>query len=177
MDDNKKKAAIMGAAACVIAVGQLLLDDIRRRIVQLSREPCNDRVHEREVYINGIIYGADYHCVNQIRMRPVAFFKLCKILGESHFLRETINMSIKEQVLIFLYVIGHNVRFRVVGKRLHRSIETVHRCFRVVLQAVLRLYKLVVRQPGDSTPPQIRNSMQFYPYFKVCVKIFNILSL
>ena len=34
------------------------------------------------------------------------FFKLCKILAEHDLLQETTHMSIREQVLSFLHIIG-----------------------------------------------------------------------
>ncbi|GAV63825.1 LOW QUALITY PROTEIN: DDE_4 domain-containing protein, partial [Cephalotus follicularis] len=58
---------------------------------------------------------------------------------------------------------------RVLARRFHRSSETCHRYFRIVLKAVLKLYKYVVKSPDDSTPPEIMNSRRFYPYFKDCV--------
>uniref|UniRef100_A0A2N9ELA0 Uncharacterized protein n=1 Tax=Fagus sylvatica TaxID=28930 RepID=A0A2N9ELA0_FAGSY len=78
-------------------------------------------------------------------------------------------MSIKEQVVIFLHTIGHNVRFRVAAGRFHRSVETIHRYFRVVLKGVFCLYKHVVRLPDNETHPDIRNNRRFYPYFKDCI--------
>ena len=102
-----------------------------------------------------------------IRMRPVAFYELCRILVERNLVCETIYMSVTEQVLMFLHIIGHNVRFRVVAARFHRSIETAYRYFKIVLKAVLQLYRHVVRLSDNSTPPEIRNSRRFYPYFKV----------
>uniref|UniRef100_A0A2N9IX83 Uncharacterized protein n=1 Tax=Fagus sylvatica TaxID=28930 RepID=A0A2N9IX83_FAGSY len=102
-------------------------------------------------------------------MRPIAFFELCKILSEKNLVRETINVSIKEQVVVFLHTIGHNVRFRVAAGRFHRSVETIHRYFRVVLKGVFCLYKHVVRLPGNETHPDIRNNRRFYPYFKDCI--------
>ncbi|KAK5772816.1 hypothetical protein PVK06_049113 [Gossypium arboreum] len=74
-----------------------------------------------------------------------------------------------EQVVIFLHIIGHNVRFRVIGSRHYRSIETVHHYFGVVLRAILKLYKPVIRLPYESTPNEIRNNPMFYPYFKDCI--------
>ncbi|XP_075665695.1 uncharacterized protein LOC142635426 [Castanea sativa] len=91
-------------------------------------------------------------------MRPVAFYELCRILVERNLVRETIYMPITEQVLMFLHIIGHNVRFRVVAARFHRSIETTYRYFKIVLKAVLQLYRYVVRLPDNSTPPEIRNN-------------------
>ena len=76
-------------------------------------------------------------------------------------------MSVIEQVFIFLHIIGHNVRFRVIGSRFHRFIETVHRYFKVILRGVLKLFRALIRLPSEDTPLEIRNSRSFYPYFKV----------
>ncbi|GAV56600.1 LOW QUALITY PROTEIN: hypothetical protein CFOL_v3_00142, partial [Cephalotus follicularis] len=81
-------------------------------------------------------------------------------------------MSIKEQVLLFVHCLGRNVRFRVLAGRFHRSFETCHRYLRIVLKAVLKLYKYVVRSPYDSTPPKIMNN-KFYPYIKDCVEAID----
>ncbi|KAL4645796.1 hypothetical protein ACB092_02G259100, partial [Castanea dentata] len=69
-------------------------------------------------------------------MKPIAFHHLCHILTEGEHIRLTTHMSITEQVLIFFHIIGHNVRFRVIGSRIHRSTETVHRYFNVVLRGL-----------------------------------------
>ncbi|PPD88692.1 hypothetical protein GOBAR_DD14370 [Gossypium barbadense] len=39
----------------------------------------------------------------------------------------------------------------------------------VVLRAILKLYRLVIRLPDESTPSEIRNNPRFYPYFKDCI--------
>jgi len=105
--------------------------------------------------------------VNQLRMKPIAFHHLCHILTEGEHVRPTIHMSVTEQVFIFLHIIGHNVRFRVMGSRIYRSTETVHRYFKVVLRGVLKLYRALIRLRSEDTPLEIRNSRRFYPYFQV----------
>ncbi|KAK5839925.1 hypothetical protein PVK06_008781 [Gossypium arboreum] len=75
--------------------------------------------------------------------------------------------------MIFLHIIGHNVRFQVIGSRYYRSTETVHRYFRIVLRVILKLYKLVIRSPDESTPSEIRNNRRFYPYFKDCIGVLD----
>ncbi|XP_017635871.1 uncharacterized protein LOC108477913 [Gossypium arboreum] len=44
---------------------------------------------------------------------------------------------------------------------------------RVVLRAILKLYKLVIRLPDKSTPSEIRNNPRFYPYFKDCIEALD----
>ena len=165
MDNRKIRASFLAVIASVLAVGTLILEDIRSR--RRTRQPHVNRDFERESYINSILCSGDEHCINQIRMRPISFYELCKILSEKNLVRESINMSIKEQVVIFLHTIGHNVRFRVAAGRFHRSVETIHRYFRVVLKGVFLLYKHVVRLPDNETPLDIHNNRRFYPYFKV----------
>ena len=82
--------------------------------------------YEREGFISDILHRGDAHCSFMIRMRLVAFYELCRILVERNLVRETIYMPVTEHVLMFLHTIGHNVRFRVIATRFHRSIETTH---------------------------------------------------
>ena len=86
-------------------------------------------------------------------MKPIAFHQLCHILTEGEYLCLTIHMSVTEQVLIFLHIIGHNVRFHVIGSRFHKLIETVHRYFKVILRGVLKLYRALIRLLAK-IPPQ-----------------------
>ncbi|KAG8501024.1 hypothetical protein CXB51_003119 [Gossypium anomalum] len=44
---------------------------------------------------------------------------------------------------------------------------------RVVLRASLKLYKLVIRLPNESTPSEIRKNPRFYPYFKYCIGVLD----
>ena len=59
------------------------------------------------------------------------------------------------------------MRFHVIGSWFHRSTETVHRYFRVVIKGILKLYRALIRLPSEDTPLEIRDSRRFYPYFKV----------
>ena len=79
---------------------------------------------------------------------------------------ESKNMSVKEQVLVFLYILGHNVRFRAAGGRFFRSTWTIHYYFYIVLQAILRLYPYVVKPPEPSIQPEIQNNPRFFPWFE-----------
>ena len=159
------KAAILASVAFVLLVGVALLRKLWHR--QLRRVPYVNHAAEREHYINSILHGSERHCVSQIRTKPIAFHQLCDTLTKGEYMRPTIHMSVRGQVLIFLHIIGHNVRFHVIGSRFHRSIETIHRYFRVVLRGILKLYRALIRLPSEDTPLEIRDSRRFYPYFKV----------
>ena len=164
---KKTKVAILASVASVLLVRVTLLRKFRYRRRWLPRLPYVNHAAEREVYINSILHGSEGHCVNQIRMKPIAFHHLCHILTEGEHVHPTIHMSVTEQVFIFLHIIGHNVRFHVMGSQIYRSIETVLRYFKVILKRVLKLYRVLIRLRSEDTPLEIRNSRRSYPYFKV----------
>ena len=164
---KKTKATILASVAFVLLVGVTLLRKLRRRRRRLPRAPYVNHAAQREKYINSVLHGTETHCVNQLRMKPIAFHHLCHILTEGDHVYPTIHMSVTEQVFIFLHIIGYNVRFRIMGSRIYRSTETIYRYFKVVLRGVLKLYKAIIRLRSEDTPPKITNSRRFYPYFKV----------
>ena len=73
---------------------------------------------------------------------------------------------------MFLHVVGHNQRFRVIHNTFRRSMETISRYFKQVLFAIGELRGEMIRRPSGQTPPKIRESPRLYPYFKV--RIDNI---
>jgi len=70
---------------------------------------------------------------------------------------------------MFLHVVGHNQRFRVVRHSFRRSIETVHKHFHMVLNVVGQLRTEVIRPSSTATPPKILGSPRWNPYLKVIV--------
>ncbi|XBI08521.1 hypothetical protein VPH35_136243 [Triticum aestivum] len=70
---------------------------------------------------------------------------------------------------MFLHVVGHNRRFRVVHNNFRRSMETISRRFKQVLYAVGELRGEMIRSRTGRTPTKIRTSPRWYPYFKDCV--------
>ncbi|KAG2536580.1 hypothetical protein PVAP13_9NG205000 [Panicum virgatum] len=70
---------------------------------------------------------------------------------------------------MFLHLVGHNQRFRVIHQNWRRSVETVHRYFKEVLYAIGELRHDLIKPPSNETPLKVRNSHRWYPYFKDCV--------
>ena len=175
-DLNEKEAVVIGATTALLgATTALLRNHINRdtyneiRVPQIPRQPYVNRDVDRENYINSVLYCGDTHCLNQIRMRPGPFFKLCEMLERRVLLVNRKHMSVREQVLMFLHLIGHNVRFRAIGGRFFRSTWTIHSYFHIVLGAILKLYPEFVHPPSSSTPSKILNNSRFYPWFEDCI--------
>ena len=71
---------------------------------------------------------------------------------------DSINVSMEEQVAMFLHVVGHNQRIRVVHQSFRRSIETVSRHFHQVLFVVGELRADLIKPPYGATHPKILGS-------------------
>jgi hypothetical protein len=65
---------------------------------------------------------------------------------------------------MFLYVVGHNQRFRMVHQSFRRSIETVSRIFYQVLYAVGELRGKLIRAPSTTTHPKIMGSHRWFSF-------------
>jgi len=166
MDSKIIHATCMRAAITVIATGVAIIEQERNRNY-IPREPRINAIAQREFYMDNILNRGDRHCIEQIRMKPVVLYNLCDILTSHDLLGSTQNVSIREQVIVFLQIISQNQRFHFISGIYYRSVETIHRYFRIVLKAVLKLYKYLIKDLGDTVPAEIMNNQRFYPYFKV----------
>jgi hypothetical protein len=100
-------------------------------------------------------------------MRTTPFYELVKRLRERGLLSDSIHTCVEEQVAMFLHVVGHNQRFRVMHNTFRRSIETISRYFNQVLYAIGELRQEMIKPPSGDLPSKIRYSKRWYPYFKV----------
>ena len=116
-----------------------------------------------------IFNSTDIECLAMLCMTRAPFFALCNLFRGRGLVRETSGCSVEEQVAMFLHVVGHNQRFRVVHQSFRRSIETVSRVFHQVLYAVGELSNGMIKPPTTATHPKIMGSQRWYPYMQVLV--------
>jgi len=147
MDSKIIHATCMRAVVPVITT----IEQERNRIY-IPKEPRINIIAQQEFYIDNILNRGDRYCVEQIRMKPAVLYKLCDVLTSRDLLRLTQNVSIREQIIVVLQIIGQNQRFRFISGIYYRSIETIHHYFRIVLKAVFKLYKHLIKDPDDTVP-------------------------
>ncbi|CAL5205315.1 unnamed protein product [Lathyrus oleraceus] len=82
-------------------------------------------------------------------MGPKAFLNLCTLLQDQCGLTHTHTRRafVEEQVAKFLHIVGHNVRNRVMSFFFRRSGETVSRHFHRVLDALIEVEGIFLKQP------------------------------
>ncbi|CAN6338076.1 unnamed protein product [Urochloa humidicola] len=70
---------------------------------------------------------------------------------------------------MFLQVVGHNCRFRLIELNFRRGLKTISRHFHEVLYAIGELREEMIRPPSHEVHPKIANSHRFDPFFKDCI--------
>ena len=83
-------------------------------------------------------------------------------------LKDTIHLTIEQQVAMFLHTVGYNIGNRVIGASFGRSGEVVSRYFQRVLHAIGELRDDLIRKPSLETQTKIEGNYRWDPYFKVC---------
>jgi len=79
---------------------------------------------------------SDLACIENTRMDIDVFHKLCDMLQVIGGLLHTRHMCVKELVAIFLHILAHHVKNRMISRH-----------FSNVLLAVLKCHKELLKQP------------------------------
>ncbi|XP_026399632.1 putative nuclease HARBI1 [Papaver somniferum] len=130
---------------------------------------CYDSILSGSAHVDEVLNGHDARCQKNFRMEKHVFLLLCELLQEKQLLRHSKGVRVEEKVAIFMLVVGHNERNRVLQERFQHSGETISRHFNAVLDAIVQLADDFLQPAGPCTPDEIRDNPRFYPYFKNCV--------
>ncbi|XP_035837240.1 uncharacterized protein LOC118485103 [Helianthus annuus] len=121
---------------------------------------------ERKEYMHRLVYESDTTCLHQLRMNRATFMTLCNLLERDRKLKASKYLQLDEQVAIFLYVLAHHVKNRVVKFHFHRSGETISKHFNNVLNAVIRLENGLFKKPE---PILETSTDERWKWFKGCL--------
>jgi hypothetical protein len=177
MDPSCSREMLCAQAASMVVV---MLSFVSTRVKRKNPEPetdgpdplalhtikCEAEQH-RHYTLNMIYSSTDAECLNMLRMTRAPFFALCNLFRQRSLVTDREGVSVEEQVAMFLHVVGHNQRFRVVHQSFRRSIETVHKHFHQVLYAVGELRNEMIKPPSTAVHPKILGSHRWNPYFEV----------
>ncbi|KAL1548831.1 hypothetical protein AAHA92_17015 [Salvia divinorum] len=117
----------------------------------LTRAPFQrlSRIPEQVRHMNRLKGVTDIACFDNLRMDRNTFGRLCFLLRQTGELVDGNFVKIEEQIAMFLGVLAHHKKNRVVKFDFWRSGFTVSKYVHAVLRAVLRLHRsfLVVPEP------------------------------
>lgn len=115
-------------------------------------------------FVDEVLNSESEHCLENFRMDKHVFYKLCDILQAKGLLRHTNRIKIEEQLAIFMFIVGHNLRTRAVQELFRYSGETISRHFNNVLNAIMAISLDFFQPPGSE---EILEDPRFCPYFQV----------
>ena len=87
-------------------------------------------------FVRDMIKGHPQTCYELFRMDKETFMNLCDHLKRHENLHDTRFVTVEEAMVMFLLIVGHNVRMRVVADCFQHSTETVARHFKEVRRAL-----------------------------------------
>ncbi|KAF0743444.1 hypothetical protein Ae201684P_007741 [Aphanomyces euteiches] len=122
------------------------------------------------MWVEEILHGNPVNVVEMFRMPREVFYRLAETITDIGGLRSTLNVSVEEQLAIFLYFCGHHASNRALQNRFQHSGDTISRHLRSVLNALRRMSPILIKIPDEnaSVHDRILSSSKFYPFFEGC---------
>ena len=117
----------------------------------ISRTPCRTSILTGKMSTLEFLAGHETRCYENFRMEKQVFMNFCDALREVANLRDGKNVCVEEGVAMFLIVICHNLRHRVVAERFQHSLHTVSKWFKMVLRAICKLGTRIIRPRHQTT--------------------------
>jgi len=167
--DSAQNRELMANQAAALVVVMVSYAVTRLRRSRPEPDPLlyhlrSDVEQHRKQTLQAIFNSTDAKCLSMIRMTKAPFFALCNLFRDRGLIPEKAGCTVEEQVAMFLHVVGHNQRFRVVHQAFRRSIETIHRHFYQVLYAIGELRSEMIKPPTPGIHPKILGSYRWNPY-------------
>ncbi|KAI8550264.1 hypothetical protein RHMOL_Rhmol06G0091200 [Rhododendron molle] len=131
-------------------------------ITSTKQRPCphlspNPNFYQTQVdNLNRLVRGNESDCYDLLRVNRHTFMRLC-FLVRGVGLGDPCYVCLEERVAIFLWIISHHTKQRRTKYEFWRSGEKVSRHFNAVLQAILRLYNMLLEKP-EPIPPNYHDS-------------------
>ncbi|KAL5552924.1 hypothetical protein UlMin_040325 [Ulmus minor] len=124
---------------------------------------ADDRVTE-------FLHGHWERIFNKTRMTRDCFVRISSIMEQTGRLTPSRAVSVEEQLMIFLFVVGHSASNRDAQETWQRSGSTISKYFGIVLEAIFNMSGEYIRPPDmNNVHHTIRYSNRFFPYFQGCV--------
>lgn len=153
MREMSRKKRKRVAALFVSAVMSMIVHWYQRKRPRHIVDP--NEVVERDVatrkqMLRNLYQGSNVYCYDSLRLTKRSFYDLCAILRERCGMCDNKNVSVEEKVAIFLLVVGHGTKMRMIRSSYGWSLEPICRHFNEVLRGILSLCHEFIKLPDPS---------------------------
>ena len=120
-----------------------------------------EKVAYRKYVLRRTYNGTETRCYDELRLTKRIFHDLFAMLREKCGLKDTTYATVEENVAMFLQVVGHGTKMRMIGYE--RSLETMSRHFKSLLAAILSLTGEFIKLPDPSVTPPDDYKWKWFP--------------
>ncbi|XP_073029205.1 uncharacterized protein [Primulina eburnea] len=125
-----------------------------------------ERLNVQMNHLHRIIEIGDVQCVVNLQMNRNAFARLCYLVSNVGGLEESTYVRIEEKVSMFLSILAHHKKTRLVGHDYVRSCHTISTHFHQVLRSILMLHPILLVKPS---PVDDACTNESWKWFKGCL--------
>ncbi|XP_057797082.1 uncharacterized protein LOC131013093 [Salvia miltiorrhiza] len=151
---------------CVIAILTRLNYRKRKRSNIANTYSLIQRIPDQIKHLNRMVGLTDIDCMANLRMDRNTFGRLCLLLRQLGGLTDGRFVSVEEQVAMFISILAHHQKNRIIGFNFSRSSQTISHYLHVVLKGILKLHGIFLAKPQpvpeDSNDPR-------WKWFKGCL--------
>lgn len=127
----------------------ILIRRRRRRLNNRTRGRYSllGRLDGQIAHMRDLVGVSDTICRNNLRMPIALFNRLCQLLETVGGLCATKNITVHEQVAMFLSILSHHQKNRVLQMSFNRSGYTISKHFKRVMNALIMVHQLLLVTP------------------------------
>ncbi|KAH6793828.1 hypothetical protein C2S52_004305 [Perilla frutescens var. hirtella] len=125
-----------------------------------------EKVSKQLEHMHDLVNFDDATCVDHLRMDRNSFGRLCYLLENVGGLLPSRHVQVPEQVAIFLSILAHHTKNRIVKTSFKRSGYTISKHFNAVLKSLLKLHTILLVNPQ---PVEEDSTNDRWKYFKGCL--------
>ncbi|KAL8545746.1 hypothetical protein ACS0TY_005752 [Phlomoides rotata] len=131
---------------------------VRRRVGDVQSYGMLCRIPDQLTHMNRMYTVSELDCISNLRMDRNSFAHLCVMMRELGGLVDHRYVGVEEQVSMFLSLLAHHKKNRILKFNYIRSGQTISKFVHIVLKAVLKLHSLFLVTPkpvpAGSTNPR-----------------------
>jgi hypothetical protein len=144
---RRKKKIVAALVMTVMAMIAHRYNRRRPRHLVDPNEELERRVQERKKMLRNLYEGSNIYYYDSLRLLKTSFYDLCAILRERCGLQDTLNVSVEEKLVIFLLIVAHAVKMRLICGTYGWSLEPISRYFNEILHGILSLGHEFIKLP------------------------------
>uniref|UniRef100_A0A453LRC2 DUF8040 domain-containing protein n=2 Tax=Aegilops tauschii subsp. strangulata TaxID=200361 RepID=A0A453LRC2_AEGTS len=106
-----------------------------------------DKIRNRKYLLKCMYDGSVVACYDQLCLTKRNFHDLCTMLRERCGLCDSVYVTVEEKVPVFLLVVDHSIKMRMLCGTYKRSLWTISTHFSAVLNTLLSLHGEFIKLP------------------------------